>query len=50
VFNIASGVAFGPSQPVVLHLLDLPAFLTKTESVKMELVDSALPLVRGVFV
>jgi len=50
VFNIASGIAFGPTQPVILHLLDLPAFLSKTESVKMELIDSALPLVRGIHV
>jgi len=50
IFQIASGYTFGADQPVVLHLLDLPAFKGKSEAVKMELVDSAFRLVRGVHV
>jgi len=33
-----------------LHLLDLPFFKDKTEAVKMELIDCAFPLLRGIHV
>jgi malate dehydrogenase len=44
LFRIASGAMFGPSQPVVLHLIEIEAALPKVEGVAMELDDCAFPL------
>jgi malate dehydrogenase len=44
VFRIASGEMLGPDQPVILHLLDVPAALEKLKGVVMELNDCAYPL------
>jgi len=38
----------GPDTPVILHLLDIPPAATAMEGVKMELLDSAFPLLQGV--
>ena len=38
----------GPDQPVVLHMLDLPKSAETLNGVRMELIDAALPLLRGV--
>ena len=37
----------GQDQPVILHLLDIPPAAQSLEGVKMELIDSALPLLHG---
>ena len=46
---VARGVALGPDQPVILHLLDIPPAATALEGVRMELIDAAYPLVQGVY-
>ena len=44
---IARGLMLGPDQPVVLHMLDIPPMADALNGVRMELVDAALPLLRG---
>ena len=44
VFRIASGAMFGPDQPVILRLLEVPPALEPLNGVGMELEDCALPL------
>ena len=39
---------FGPEQPVILHLLDIPMMETALQGVVMELEDCAYHLLRGV--
>ncbi|KAL5053508.1 hypothetical protein RYX36_034190 [Vicia faba] len=38
----------GPDQPVILHMLDIPLAAESLNGVKMELVDAAFPLLKGV--
>ena len=47
--RIASGDLFGPDQPVILHLIEIPAEkpMKALEGVAMELEDCAFPLLRG---
>ncbi|KFM24061.1 Malate dehydrogenase, cytoplasmic [Auxenochlorella protothecoides] len=45
---VARGAALGPDQPVILHLLDIEPAKQALEGVRMELVDSAYPLLAGV--
>ena len=45
---VARGAMLGPDQPVILHLLDIPPAAQALEGVRMELVDAAFPLVKGV--
>ncbi|KAL6651165.1 hypothetical protein ACP70R_010090 [Stipagrostis hirtigluma subsp. patula] len=45
---IARGLMLGPDQPVVLHMLDIPRAADALNAVKMELIDAALPLLRGI--
>jgi len=45
---VASGWMLGPDQPVILHLLDIPFATEALEGVRMELVDAAYPLVKGI--
>lgn len=45
---VASGMALGLRQPMILHLFDLPVETGKMEGLRMELIDSALPLLRDV--
>ena len=47
LFRIASGSMFGPDQPVVLHLVEIPPALPALEGVVMELDDCAFPLLQG---
>ncbi|HEX9996442.1 MAG TPA: malate dehydrogenase [Abditibacterium sp.] len=47
-FRIASGAMFGPDQPVVLHLIEIPPVLPSLEGVVMELDDCAFPLLHGI--
>ncbi|KAM1403897.1 hypothetical protein ACFX2I_012442 [Malus domestica] len=45
---IARGIMLGADQPVILHLLDFPPAAEALNGVKMELVDAAFPLLKGV--
>jgi len=49
LFRIASGAMFGPDQPVILQLLEIPneKAMKALEGVAMELDDCAFPLLRG---
>jgi len=47
VFRIASGSMFGPNQPVILHLIEVPAVLNALNGLVMELDDCAFPLLKG---
>jgi malate dehydrogenase len=48
LFRIAAGEAFGPDQPVTLHLLEIEPAMHALEGVVMELEDCAFPLLAGV--
>lgn len=48
LYMIAKGDVFGPDQPLILHLLDIPVMMGVLEGVVMELADCALPLLRDV--
>lgn len=45
---IAKGDVFGPNQPLILHLLDIPPMMSVLQGVVMELDDCAIPLLHGV--
>ncbi|KAK1400688.1 malate dehydrogenase [Heracleum sosnowskyi] len=45
---IARGEMLGTNQPVILHLLDIEPAAEALNAVKMELIDSAFPLLKGV--
>ena len=49
LFRIASGAMFGPEQPVILQLLEVPVekVMKALEGVAMELDDCAFPLLKG---
>ena len=48
IFRIASGEVFGPDQPVILHLVEVPKVLPALDGVHMELDDCAFPTLHGV--
>ena len=48
LFRVARGDVYGPDQPVVLQLLDLPQAQAAVRGVVMELEDCAFPLLAGV--
>ena len=50
LFRIASGAMFGPDQPVILHLIEIPdeKAMAALSGVGMELEDCAFPLLQGV--
>jgi len=50
LFRIASGAMFGPNQPVILHLIEIPdeKALKALGGVIMELEDCAFPLLVGI--
>lgn len=48
IFRIASGAVFGPQQPVILHLIEVPPAMGGLEGVHMELDDCAFPTLAGV--
>ncbi|KAH3766623.1 malate dehydrogenase, mitochondrial [Pelomyxa schiedti] len=50
VFLISRGIMFGPYQPVIIHLLDVPQAMNALGGVAMEITDCAFPLVKGVLV
>ncbi|KAI3796671.1 hypothetical protein L1987_39350 [Smallanthus sonchifolius] len=45
---IARGGMLGPDQPVILHMLDIEPNAETLNGIKMELMDGAFPLLRGV--
>ncbi|KAL5571632.1 hypothetical protein UlMin_021229 [Ulmus minor] len=45
---IARGAMLGLEQPVILHLLDIEPAAEALKGVKMELIDAAFPLLKGV--
>lgn len=47
-FRVASGEMFGPDQPVILRLLEIPQALASLNGVGMELEDCALPLLHDI--
>jgi len=50
LISIAKGDVFGPQQPVILHLFDIPPMVVAMNGVKLELEDCSLPLLRDVVV
>lgn len=48
VFRLASGEVFGPDQPVILHLVEIPPAMSALDGVEMELDDCAFPTLAGV--
>jgi malate dehydrogenase len=50
LFRIASGAMFGPNQPVILHLIEIPdeKAMMALQGVCMELDDCAFPLLKGI--
>ncbi|RLS57085.1 MAG: malate dehydrogenase [Planctomycetota bacterium] len=48
IFRIASGEVFGPNQPVILNLVEVPPVLKSLDGVAMELDDCAFPTLVGV--
>ncbi|MGH7200328.1 MAG: lactate/malate family dehydrogenase, partial [Planctomycetaceae bacterium] len=47
-FRLAAGEAFGPDQPIILHLIEQPQAMAALDGVHMELEDCAFPLLAGV--
>ena len=48
VFRIGAGDLFGPDQPVILQLLEIPPAMKALEGVAMELTDCAFPLLSDI--
>lgn len=48
LFRIANGDMLGADQPVILHLIDVPAAQKALTGVAMELGDCAFPLLKGI--
>lgn len=50
VFRIAAGEMLGADQPVILHMLEIPAALDALKGVAMELEDCAYPLLQDIVI
>ena len=50
LFRIGNGEIFGPQQPVILHILEIPPAMDALRGVVMELQDSAQPLLHDVII
>jgi len=48
LYQLAKGDVFGADQPLYLNLLDIPVMMGVLDGVVMEILDCALPLIRGV--
>lgn len=48
LFRLGSGSCYGPDQPIILQLLEIPPGMKALEGVVMELNDAAFPLVHGI--
>lgn len=47
---IARGAMLGPDQPVILHMLDIEPAAEALKGVRMELIDAAFPLLKGMLI
>ncbi|ACY16765.1 malate dehydrogenase [Haliangium ochraceum] len=47
-FRLAAGDCYGPDQPIILQLVEIPPAMKALEGVCMELADSAFPLLHGI--
>ncbi len=50
LFRLSAGQLLGPDQPIILHLLEVPAALKALEGVVMELQDCANPLLHDIVI
>ena len=50
LFRLTAGQLLGSDQPIILHLLEVPAALKALEGVVMELQDCANPLLHGIVI
>ena len=50
LFRLAAGELTGGSRPIALHILELPEAMDALKGVKMELEDSAFPLLREIHI
>ena len=50
LFRIGNGEVFGPDQPVILQILEIPPAMTALQGVVMELEDSAQPLLKDIII
>ena len=50
LFRLGNGEVFGPRQPVVLQILEIPPAMKALEGVVMELQDSAQPLLQDIII
>ena len=50
LFRLANGEVFGPHQPVILQILEIPPAMEALRGVVMELEDSAQPLLQDVII
>ncbi|MFP4322172.1 MAG: malate dehydrogenase [Anaerolineales bacterium] len=48
LFRLGNGEVFGPDQPVILQILEVPPAMSALEGVVMELEDCAQPLLYGI--
>ncbi len=48
LFRLANGETFGPDQPVILQILEVPQAIDALKGVVMELEDCAFPLLEGI--
>jgi malate dehydrogenase len=47
-FRLAAGDCYGPDQPIILQLVEVPQAMKALDGVVMELADCAFPLVHGI--
>ena len=47
-FRLAAGDCYGPDQPIILQLVEVPPAMKSLEGVVMEINDCAFPLVHGI--
>jgi malate dehydrogenase len=50
IFRVASGEMLGADQPIILHLLEIPAALSALKGVAMEIEDCAYPLLQDIII
>lgn len=48
LFRLAAGDCYGPDQPIILQMLEIPPAMKAVEGVAMELDDAAFPLLHGI--
>lgn len=47
-FRLAAGDCYGPDQPIILQLVEIPQAMKSLEGLTMELADCAFPLLHGI--